>query len=62
VQTLLDVIREERGHLDDFDLAIITAPGIELPPPATLGATWTLHGLWPGTTPDEVLRLLTRRD
>ena len=60
VHTLLDVVRGERGHLDDFDVALITAPGAEIESPASLGATWLLHGLWPGTTPDDVLQVLAR--
>jgi alkanesulfonate monooxygenase SsuD/methylene tetrahydromethanopterin reductase-like flavin-dependent oxidoreductase (luciferase family) len=62
VRTLLDVIRHERGHLDDFDVALVTAPGTEFPSPARVGATWTLHAFWPGATPDQVLEFAARRD
>jgi alkanesulfonate monooxygenase SsuD/methylene tetrahydromethanopterin reductase-like flavin-dependent oxidoreductase (luciferase family) len=58
VRTLLDIVRAERGHLEGFDVALISAPGAEIASPAALGATWTLHGLWPGATPVQVLQLL----
>ncbi len=58
VRTLLDIVRTERGHLEGFDVALITAPGAEIESPGALGATWTLHGVWPGATPPQVLRLL----
>ena len=61
VRTLLDIISTDRGGLDAFDVALITAPGAELDVLADLGATWTLHGHGPGVTPDEVLRYLAER-
>src|SRR5947208_2046415 len=30
VHTLLDIVRAERGSLDEFDVALITAPGAEI--------------------------------
>ena len=34
VRTLLDIVRTERGHLEGFDVALITAPGAEIVSPA----------------------------
>jgi len=44
VRTLLDIVRTERGHLEDFDVALITAPGAEIASPG--GARRHVDAAW----------------
>lgn len=57
---IVDVVFEQRGTLDGFDFACSAHPSIDTAPFIEAGATWLLHAFWPGNTPDQVLRFITR--
>ena len=57
---IVDVVFEQRGSLEGFDFACSAHPSIDTAPFADAGATWLLHAFWPGNTPAQVLRFITR--
>jgi alkanesulfonate monooxygenase SsuD/methylene tetrahydromethanopterin reductase-like flavin-dependent oxidoreductase (luciferase family) len=51
----LELVAEQRGSLDGFDVAVLTHAGLALEPFVAAGATWAMHAIAPGTTVDDVL-------
>jgi len=52
-------IRELRGSLEGFDVALAVHPGISLSELEEVGATWAMHAFWPGHRPDQVMRFIS---
>ena len=57
---IVEVVFQQRGSLEGFDLACSAHPSIDTAPFIEAGATWLLHAFWPGNTPDQVLRFISR--
>lgn len=53
-------IRHLRGSLDGFDIALAAHPGVSVSELRRAGATWAMHAFWPGHTPDQVMRCISR--
>lgn len=52
---MLDVVVEERGSLDGFDVAIVGRPGADVTDLAERGATWVMWAFQPGDGPPDIL-------
>ncbi|MDQ3107600.1 MAG: LLM class flavin-dependent oxidoreductase [Actinomycetota bacterium] len=52
---MVDVIVAERGSIDDFDIAVLAHPGVDLPAMAERGATWAMWSFLPGESVAEIL-------
>ncbi|MFI5040549.1 MAG: LLM class flavin-dependent oxidoreductase [Acidimicrobiales bacterium] len=57
---MVDLVVAERGGLDDFDIAVRTAPGVDMGLFEARGATWAMAGVDPGATVGDVERLIGR--
>ena len=57
---ILDRVRELRGSLEGFDVALAVHPGVEVADVRRMGATWAMHAFWPGHRPEQVMRLISR--
>ena len=60
VKRLLEVIADERGTLENFDVALAVHPRVEIDHVERLGATWAMHSFWPGHRVDQILRFIAR--
>ena len=60
VGQIIERIRQQRGSLDGFDIALAAHPGVSLSDLRQAGATWVMHAFWPGHRPDQVLRFISR--
>ena len=56
---MIDVVVEERGDLDGFDVAMMYPGDDDLDRAEALGVTWTLHTKRPGVTVAELLTAAT---
>lgn len=52
---MLDVVVEERGDLDGFDVSVLAHPGVDVPAFAAAGATWAMWSFLPGEPAADVL-------
>ena len=48
LQRVVDLVREERGTLDGFDIAVTASPSVDLAEWEQLGATWAMWSFRPG--------------
>lgn len=55
---MLDVVDEERGGLEGFDVAVLAHRGVDLPAMEARGATWALWSFLPGEDAAVILRFL----
>jgi alkanesulfonate monooxygenase SsuD/methylene tetrahydromethanopterin reductase-like flavin-dependent oxidoreductase (luciferase family) len=53
---LVEVVREQRGSLDGFDIAVMTTPDHAVAEYEQHGATWAVHEMQPHHTVDEIMR------
>ena len=60
VGQILELVRQLRGSLEGFDVALAAHPGVSLSDLKLAGATWAMHAFWPGHRPDQVMRFITR--
>jgi len=60
VGQIAERIRQLRGSLEGFDIALAAHPGVSLSDLRQAGATWAMHAFWPGHRPDQVLRFISR--
>ena len=60
VKRLLEVIADERGTLENFDVALAVHPRVEIDHVERLGATWAMHSFWPGHRVDQIHRFIAR--
>jgi alkanesulfonate monooxygenase SsuD/methylene tetrahydromethanopterin reductase-like flavin-dependent oxidoreductase (luciferase family) len=60
VGQILERVRQLRGSLAGFDVALATRPGVSLSDLKLVGATWAMHAFWPGHRPDQVMRFISR--
>lgn len=60
VSQILELVRQLRGSLEGFDLALTVHPGVSLSDLKLAGATWAMHAFWPGHRPDQVMRFISR--
>jgi alkanesulfonate monooxygenase SsuD/methylene tetrahydromethanopterin reductase-like flavin-dependent oxidoreductase (luciferase family) len=60
VTRIMERVRELRGSLDGFDVALTAHPGVSLADLKTAGATWAMHAFWPGHRSDQVMRFVSR--
>ncbi len=54
LRSMLALVREERGTLEGFDVAVVQ-PGLDLELLGDLGVTWAMRAFWPGESLDEIL-------
>ncbi len=54
-RSMLDVVGEERGSLEGFDVAVLAHPGIDVGAFAAAGATWAMWSFLPGESVADVL-------
>lgn len=52
---MVDVVAAERGSLDDFDIAVLAWPGVDLDAFEARGATWAMWSFMPGEPAADVL-------
>jgi alkanesulfonate monooxygenase SsuD/methylene tetrahydromethanopterin reductase-like flavin-dependent oxidoreductase (luciferase family) len=57
---IVERIRELRGSLEGFDVALAAHPGVSSADLELAGATWVMHAFWPGHRPDQVMRFISR--
>lgn len=57
-ERMLDVVRDERGTLDGFDVAVLAHRGVPLAALADRGATWAMWSFLPGEPAADVLALV----
>lgn len=60
VDQIMERVREVRGSLEGFDVALAAHPGVSLTDLKLMGATWAMHAFWPGHRPDQVMRFVSR--
>ena len=60
VRRILDRVSEIRGGTDGFDVAVMIERDSDPSPLRNAGASWGMHGFWPGDTRDQVLRFVNR--
>ena len=60
VGQILELVRQLRGSLEGFDVALTAHPGVSLSDLKLVGATWAMHAFWPGHRPDQVMRFISR--
>lgn len=60
VAVALDAVREVRGSLDGFDVALNVTPGTDGAEVAGRGATWAMHSFGPRATVAEVMAVIER--
>ena len=60
VAEIVDRIRQLRGSLEGFDVALAAHPGVSLTDLELAGGTWAMHAFWPGHRPDQVMRFISR--
>jgi len=60
VGQIVERIRQLRGSLEGFDIALAARPGISLSDLRVAGATWAMHAFWPGHRPEQVMRFIMR--
>jgi alkanesulfonate monooxygenase SsuD/methylene tetrahydromethanopterin reductase-like flavin-dependent oxidoreductase (luciferase family) len=56
LRSMLDVVREERGSLEGFDVAVLQ-PGIDLGLLEDLGVTWAMRAFWPDAQLADILEV-----
>jgi alkanesulfonate monooxygenase SsuD/methylene tetrahydromethanopterin reductase-like flavin-dependent oxidoreductase (luciferase family) len=57
---VIDVVVAERGSLDDFDVAVLNFPGVDIDDMARRGATWSMWSFLPGEPAAEVAAFIER--
>lgn len=60
VKRIRDRVADVRGDLAGFDIAVVSERGTDLDSLRAAGATWAMHGFWPGHTAEQVLRFIDR--
>lgn len=60
VGQIVERIRQLRGSLEGFDVALAARPGVSLSDLELAGGTWAMHAFWPGHRPDQVMRFISR--
>ena len=60
IARIADTIRDARGDLAGFDIAVAARPGADLDELRAAGATWAVHEFWPGDRPEKVLAVIER--
>ena len=60
VGRIVERIRQLRGSLEGFDVALAAHPGVSLSDLEVAGGTWAMHAFWPGHKPDQVMRFISR--
>lgn len=60
IKRIRDRVTEIRGGSVRFDIAVVAERGTDLDALRAAGATWAMHGFWPGHRPEQVLRFIDR--